>query len=99
MYDSVFMPVKATLGFAPDSMLKYVHCNCKISRKMLVKKMDCNVFQHCRAQHCENQSVNMNLENLDNERNTFGLFWDLWDTNNDYSSFYYMFKKIYSEFT
>ena len=38
----------------------------------------------CRGQHCENQSVDINLVDVDKERNIFDLFQDLWDVNDDY---------------
>lgn len=39
---------------------------------------------NCKGQHCENQSVDINLVDVNKERNIFDLFQDSWDVNDDH---------------
>ena len=83
MYDSVFTPIKTTVGPAPDISLKFIHCNCKTKSKntyiqwrVPVEKngLQCvSACTDCRRQHCENRDVDINLEDIGKERNIFNL--------------------------
>lgn len=85
----VFMPIKTTLDHAPDSLPKYIHCNCKTKSKNTCSAMGCTCWKNelqclsactdCWGQHCKSQSAVIHLEDVDKERNVFDLITDLWD--------------------